>query len=71
MTHLIMQEEEKFDKRLNVIPNGLEKYVAFKINKNLVFTDSIQFMNTSLNKLVKNLTDTDLDYHLKHLVVIC
>ena len=70
-SHLIMQDEDKFEKRLNVIPNGLEKYMAFKINKNLVFTDSMQFMNTSLNKLVKNLTDTDLDYHLKHLVVIC
>ena len=26
-------------------------------NKNLVFIDSIQFMNSSLEKLVKNLAD--------------
>ena len=34
----------------------------FTINKNLVFTDSMQFMNSSLNKLVKNLTDNDFKY---------
>ena len=31
----------KFDKKLSVIPNGLEKYMAFKLRKNLVFIDSI------------------------------
>ena len=43
-------------------PNGLEKYMAFTINKNLVFIDSIQFMNSSLNKLVRNLNDKDFKY---------
>ena len=37
------------------MPNGLEKYMAFFLNKNLVFIDSMQFMNSSLDKLVKNL----------------
>ena len=36
--------------------------MAFAINKNLVFIDSLQFMNSSLNKLVKNFTDNDFKY---------
>ena len=31
-------------------------------NKNLVFIDSMQFMNSSLEKLVKNLLDNDFKY---------
>ena len=31
-------------------------------NKNLVFIDSMQFMNSSLEKLVKNLSDNDFKY---------
>ena len=33
--------------------------MAFTINENLVFTDSIQFMKSSLDALVKNLPDND------------
>ena len=36
--------------------------MAFTINKNLVFIDSMQFMNCSLDKLVKNLSDKDFKY---------
>ena len=36
--------------------------MAFILNKNLVFIDSMQFMNSSLEKLVKNLSDNDLKY---------
>ena len=32
------------------------------LNKNLVFIDSMQFMNSSLNKLVKNMSDEDFKY---------
>ena len=53
--HLIMQKIGKFDAKVNVIPNELEKYMAFTINNNLVFIDSMQFMNSSLDSLVKNL----------------
>ena len=35
-SHLIMKEIDKFDVKVNVIPRGLEKYIAFTINKNLV-----------------------------------
>ena len=49
-----MQEIDKFDLKVSVIPNGLEKYMAFTINKNFVFIDRMQFMNSSLDVLVKN-----------------
>ena len=50
-----MQEIGKFDLKTSVIPNGLEKYMVSTINKNLVFIHSMQFMNLSLDALVKNL----------------
>ena len=53
---------EKFDVKVSVIPNGLEKYMAFTVNKNLVFIDSMQFMNSGLDSLVKNLSDNDFKY---------
>ena len=58
-SYLIFNELDKFDVKIKVIPNGLEKYMAFFLNKNLVFIDSMQFMNSSLKKLVKNLPDND------------
>ena len=61
-SHLIMKEVSKSDVKLSVRPNGLEKYMAFTINTNLVFTDSMQFMNSSLDSLVKNLSDKDFKY---------
>ena len=45
-----------------MIPNGVEKYMAFKIVTNLVFIDSMLFMNSSLDSLVKNLPDHDFKY---------
>ena len=42
-SHLIIKEIIKFDVKVSVIPNGLEKYMAFRINKNLIFIDSMQF----------------------------
>ena len=60
-SHLIIKEVNKSDVKVNVIPNGLEKYIAFTTNKNLVFIDSMQFMSSSLNSLVKNLMDRDFN----------
>ena len=54
-SHLIMQEIAKFDVKVNVIPNELEQYMAFAISNNLVFIDSMQFMNSSPDALVKYL----------------
>ena len=39
--------------------------MAFFMNKNLVFIDSRQFINSSLYKLVKNLSDEDFKYLLE------
>ena len=61
-SHLIIKEIGKFDVKVSVIPNGLEKYMAFTVNKNLVFIDRIQFMNSSLDSLVKNLSNNDFKY---------
>ena len=40
-SHLIFFELDKFNVKIDVIPNGLEKYMAFFLNKNLVFIDSM------------------------------
>ena len=61
-SHLIFNQLDKFDVKINVIPNGLEKYMAFFLNKNLVFIDNMQFINSSLDKLVKNLLDEGFKY---------
>ena len=60
--HLIIQEIRKFDVKINVITNGLEKYMAFTINKNLVFIDSMEFINSSLDALDKDLSDNDFKH---------
>ena len=38
--HLIMQKPGKFNFKINVIKNGLEKYMSFSINNKLSFIDS-------------------------------
>ena len=42
-SHLIMQDLGKFNLKINVIPNGLEKYIGFSINNKLSFIDSFHF----------------------------
>ena len=57
-SHLIFKELSKFDCKISVIPNGSEKYMSFSLN-NLAFIDRMLFMNSSLDKLVKNLRSND------------
>ena len=57
-----MQELRKFSLKINVIPNGLEKYMSFSFNKKLSFIDNIQFLSSSLDNLVKNLGKDDFKY---------
>ena len=40
-SHLIFSELHKFNLKINVIPNGLDKYMAFFLGKDLVFIDSM------------------------------
>ena len=61
-SHLIMQELGKFNLTVNVILNGLEKYMSFNINNKLSFIDSFQFLSSSLDSLVKNLRNDDFKY---------
>ena len=57
-----MQELGKFDLKINIIPNELEKYISFSINNKLSFIDSFQFLSYSLDSLVKNLVNDDFKY---------
>ena len=41
--------------------------MAFFLGRDLVYIDSMQFMNSSLDKLVKNLVDKDFKYLVKEL----
>ena len=57
-----MTVTEKFDLIVDVIKNGLEKYMVFALNRNLVYIGSMQFMNSSLDVLVKNFSDNHFKY---------
>ena len=59
---MIMQELGKFNFKINVIPNGLEKYMSFNVNNKLAFIDIFQFLSSSLDSLVKNLGKDDFKY---------
>ena len=48
-----MQELGKFNLKINVIPNRLEKYMRLTINNKLSFIDSFQFLSSSLDNLDK------------------
>ena len=60
--HLIMPELGKFDFKINVITNGLEKHMNSKMNNQLVVIDSFQFLISSLDSLVKNFSKNDFKY---------
>ena len=47
---------------INVIPNNMEKYMAFMLGNHLTFLDSFQFMSSSLDKLVSNLPRQSFKY---------
>ena len=51
---------------VSVIAQNAEKYMAFYINNNLAFIDSLQFMNSSLAKLASNLSEDDFIYTKKY-----
>ena len=61
-SHLVTQELGKSNLRINVIPNGLEKYVSFTIDNKLSFIDSFQLLSASLDSLVKNLCKNDFKF---------
>ena len=56
-----MQKIGKFNVNISILPNGLGKYMAFKINKILVLLGACS-INSSLEKLVKKLTGDNFRY---------
>ena len=71
-SHFIMQQigeiakkhGDEQDLNINAIPNNMEKYMAFMLGNNLTFIDSFQFMSSSLDKLVSNLTKERSNIHI-------
>ena len=61
-SHSTFKELSKFNVKISIIPNGLEKCMASTINRNLVFVDSMQLIKSSLDSVVKNLGDRDFKY---------
>ena len=57
-----MQEPGKFNLKLNVIPDRLEKYMSSTINDNLHFINSFQFLSSSLHSLVKSFSKDNFKY---------
>ena len=57
-----MQELRKFNLKISVIPNGLEKYTSFTINNKLNLIDKFQFLSSFLDSLVKNLDKEGFKY---------
>ena len=57
-----MSEVGKFYLKINFIPNRLEKYMSFNINNKLIFIDSLQFLSSSLDSVVKNLGKDNTKY---------
>ena len=57
-----MQELGKFNLKISVVLNGLEKYMSFTINNKLSFIDRFKFISSSLDSLVKNLSKDDFKY---------
>jgi hypothetical protein len=54
-SHFIMQGVAELGERIEVIANNMQKYMSFRVGKQLVFIDSMQFMSSSLDSLVGNL----------------
>ena len=62
IAHLTMQGSGKFDFKINIIPNRLEKYMSFNINNKQLFIGGIQFTSSSLHSLVKIMDEYDFKY---------
>ena len=57
-----MQKLGKFNLKISIIPNGLEKYMSCTINNNLRSIDSFQFLSSALDSLVESLSRDDFKY---------
>ena len=57
--HLIFEELNNFNVDIEVIPKGIEKYMSIIAKRYIIFIDSLQFYNGSLDTLASNLKDED------------
>ena len=64
-----MQELGKFNLKLSVIPNELEKYITLTINNKLSFIDSFQYLSSSLDSLLKIQTKKILSICVTNLII--
>ena len=57
-----MWELGSFNLKINVIANGLKKYMRFSTNSKLHFIDCLQILSSSLDSLVINLGKDNFKY---------
>ena len=58
-SHLIVHEFPNIqDRKLNLIRQNMEKYLQMQWGQNIVFRDSLQFLTSSLDSLIKSLAKT-------------
>ena len=66
-----MRELGKFNLKVSVISNELEKYISFTGNNKLRFIGSFELLSSSLDSKVKNLKKESLkkNYRVKNIVL--
>ena len=57
--HLIFEELNNLNVDIEVIPKDIDKYMSIIAKRYIIFIDSIQFYNGSLDTLESNLKDED------------
>ena len=61
MTHIILcKRQSGFE--IHFIPNGLEKYMSLLWERHLIFINKMQVTISSLDILVKNLSENDFKF---------
>ena len=60
--HIKIKKGEEKQMDINVIPNNMDRYMAFMLGERLVFIDSLQLMSSSLEILVSNLPNDVFKY---------
>ena len=60
-SHLLIQAVKERHGDVRIIPNNMERYLAFSIGR-VQFLDSLQFTMKSLDSLVGTLNDDDFVY---------
>ena len=65
-SHLIVRALDKFPQvPIQVIGQGMEKYLTLAWGDHVIFKDSLQFLNSSLQTLTENLAKSSKDFFLQ------